>query len=163
GPGRCRRARRLPRSDRRARGPRRGAVRRGGGDVRRRRGRASRRVPAHVGVGRARRGGHQPRGPPPAGAPRGHPPRRRARRVAPPAGVGRAAGGVAPGRAAPLGPDCAYATVDDVTDDIATWAPAYAGVDAAAVRRARDGVVVAVTEPGEPAGPPLHVWDREAT
>ena len=41
-----------------------------------------------------------------------------------------------------LGADFDLATVDEVTDEIARVAPALAGVDAALLRRARDGVVL---------------------
>jgi len=41
-----------------------------------------------------------------------------------------------------LGTDFDFATVDEVTDELARVAPALAGVDAALLRRARDGVVL---------------------
>ena len=45
-----------------------------------------------------------------------------------------------------LGADFDLATVDEVTDEIARVAPAFAGVDAALLRRARDGVVLPLAE-----------------
>ncbi len=48
--------------------------------------------------------------------------------------------------AARLGVDFGFETVDDVQDEIARVAPAFAGVDADLVRRARDGAVVPVAE-----------------
>ncbi len=44
--------------------------------------------------------------------------------------------------AARIGTDFGYETVHDVQDDIARVAPAFAGVDASLLRRARDGVVL---------------------
>jgi NADH-quinone oxidoreductase subunit G len=45
-----------------------------------------------------------------------------------------------------FGTDFSLDTVDDVQDEIARTAPAYAGVDADLLRRARDGAVVPVAE-----------------
>jgi len=45
-----------------------------------------------------------------------------------------------------FGTDFGLDTVDDVQDEIARSAPAYAGVDADLIRRARDGAVVPVAE-----------------
>ena len=45
-----------------------------------------------------------------------------------------------------LGADFDLATVDEVTDELARVAPAAAGVDAALLRRARDGVVLPLRE-----------------
>ena len=49
-----------------------------------------------------------------------------------------------------FGTDFGLDTVEDVQDEIARVAPAYAGVDAALLSRARDGAVVPIAEhPGE--------------
>ncbi len=45
-----------------------------------------------------------------------------------------------------LGSDFDLATVDEVTDELARLAPAFAGVDAQLLRRARDGVVLPLRE-----------------
>jgi NADH-quinone oxidoreductase subunit G len=45
-----------------------------------------------------------------------------------------------------LGADFDFATVDEVTDELARVAPALAGVDAALLRSARDGVVLPLSE-----------------
>jgi len=45
-----------------------------------------------------------------------------------------------------LGTDFDLETVDEVQDEIARLAPAFAGVDAALVRRARDGVILPLAE-----------------
>jgi len=45
-----------------------------------------------------------------------------------------------------LGTDFDFATVDEVTDELARVAPAHAGVDAALLRRARDGVVLPLSD-----------------
>ena len=45
-----------------------------------------------------------------------------------------------------LGTDFDLETVDEVQDEIARVAPAFAGVDAALLRRARDGAVLPLTE-----------------
>jgi NADH-quinone oxidoreductase subunit G len=45
-----------------------------------------------------------------------------------------------------LGPDFDLATVDEVTDELARVAPAFAGVDTALLRHARDGVVLPLRE-----------------
>ena len=45
-----------------------------------------------------------------------------------------------------LGADFDFATVDEVTDELARVAPALAGVDSALLRRARDGVVLPLRE-----------------
>ena len=59
-----------------------------------------------------------------------------------------------------LGADFDLATVDEVTDEIARVAPAFAGVDAALLRRARDGVVLPLARHADEivldaAGPPI--------
>jgi NADH-quinone oxidoreductase subunit G len=51
--------------------------------------------------------------------------------------------------AARLGADVDLATVEEVTDEIAAMAPAFARVDAALTRRARDGAVLPLREHGE--------------
>jgi NADH-quinone oxidoreductase subunit G len=48
--------------------------------------------------------------------------------------------------AARLGSDFGFETVEDVQDDIARVAPAFAGVDAELIRRARDGAVLPIAE-----------------
>jgi predicted molibdopterin-dependent oxidoreductase YjgC len=48
--------------------------------------------------------------------------------------------------AARLGHDFGFETLEEVQDEIATVAPAFAGVDAALLRRARDGVVLPLAE-----------------
>jgi NADH-quinone oxidoreductase subunit G len=48
--------------------------------------------------------------------------------------------------AARLGTDFDLETVDEIQDEIARFAPAFAGVDAALVRRARDGVILPLAE-----------------
>jgi predicted molibdopterin-dependent oxidoreductase YjgC len=45
-----------------------------------------------------------------------------------------------------LGADFDFATVDEVTDELARVAPAFAGVDCALLRQARDGVVLPLSE-----------------
>jgi NADH-quinone oxidoreductase subunit G len=48
-----------------------------------------------------------------------------------------------------LGVDFDLATVDEVTDELARVAPAFEGVDCALLRKARDGVVLPLSEHGE--------------
>jgi NADH-quinone oxidoreductase subunit G len=48
-----------------------------------------------------------------------------------------------------LGTDFDFATVDEVTDELARVAPAFAGVDCALLRQARDGVVLPLGEHAE--------------
>ncbi len=48
-----------------------------------------------------------------------------------------------------LGTDFDLATVDEVTDELARVAPAFAGVDCDLLRQARDGVVLPLSEHGE--------------
>ena len=65
-----------------------------------------------------------------------------------------------------LGDDFDLEHVEEVQDEIATVAPAFAGVDAALIARARDGVVLPLTEHGDEVrlggAPPVaseHSWD----
>ena len=67
--------------------------------------------------------------------------------------------------AARLGFDFDLETVEEVQDEIARVAPAFAGVDSAMLRQTTDGVVLPPHErAAEAASPPvaLHVWDRQA-
>jgi NADH-quinone oxidoreductase subunit G len=70
---------------------------------------------------------------------------RLARKVTPP-GTAMEDWRVAAELAARLGSDFDLEAVDEVTDEIAGFAPAYRGADAALLRRALDGVVVPVGE-----------------
>ena len=108
------------------------------------------RVPPRHGVGREARHGHQPRGPRPARS------RSRSRPRAPSMDDWR----IAAELAARFGADFDLETVDEVQDEIARVAPAFAGVDAALLRRARDGVVLPLGDHHDEivldaAGPPL--------
>jgi predicted molibdopterin-dependent oxidoreductase YjgC len=89
---------------------------------------------------------------------------RLARRVAP-EGTTMEAWRIAGEIAARLGSDFDLEAVEEVQDEIARVAPAFAGVDSSTLRGARDGVVLPACEHRAEAAPPpvaLHEWARQA-
>jgi predicted molibdopterin-dependent oxidoreductase YjgC len=62
-----------------------------------------------------------------------------------------------------MGTDFDLESVEEIQDEIARVAPAFAGLDAERLRDAGDGIVLGSSEGASASGVALHVWDADAS